>query len=110
MSEIIFVKIVASKIDLVSTPIESNELDSSKTPARDILPGVGIKPTIPHHAAGKRTEPPVSVPIAPKHNWEETAAAPPPEEPPVHLSISQGFLAGKKAESEDGPPKQNSVV
>ena len=102
--------IAASSIDFPKTPTLSNDLDSSNTPSREIFPGVGINPTTPHHAAGRRTDPPVSVPKEPKQSWAATEAALPPDEPPVHLFKSQGFFAGRKAESRDGPPKQNSVV
>ena len=39
-------------------------------------------PTMPESDAGWRIEPPVSVPIAPRHRRAATAAAEPPELPP----------------------------
>ena len=43
---------------------------------------VGIMPMTPQYAAGMRTEPMVSVPMAMVHRWSATAAAEPPLEPP----------------------------
>jgi hypothetical protein len=39
-------------------------------------------PTVPVNAAGCLMEPPVSVPVAPRHRLAATAVAEPPEEPP----------------------------
>ena len=39
-------------------------------------------PTTPQKLAGWRIEPPVSVPVAPRHKFADTAAADPPEDPP----------------------------
>src|ERR1051325_7570429 len=39
-------------------------------------------PTMPVKAAGCLIEPPVSVPVAPRHKFAATAVAEPPEEPP----------------------------
>src|SRR3954469_19956100 len=43
-------------------------------------------PTVPVKAAGWRIEPPVSVAVAPRHSRAATAAAEPPDEPPVYRS------------------------
>ena len=49
---------------------------------------------MPQRAAGIRTEPAVSVPIAATHIPEATAAAEPDDEPPVIRVVSQGLRAG----------------
>jgi hypothetical protein len=46
------------------TPTVSSELAYATTPHRDTSPYDGLKPTTPQYAAGRRTEPPVSVPRA----------------------------------------------
>ena len=56
-------------------------------------------PTVPVKAAGCRIEPPVSVPVAPRHRLAATAAAEPPEEPPVTSGVleplrRQGEITG----------------
>ena len=43
---------------------------------------LGFRPTMPHQAAGMRTEPPMSVPSASGTQPAATAAPEPPEEPP----------------------------
>jgi hypothetical protein len=53
---------------------------------------------MPVKAAGWRMEPPVSVPVAPRHRSAATAAADPPEDPPgvsaaSELPARQGFTA-----------------
>jgi hypothetical protein len=48
-------------------------------------------PTMPVKAAGCRIEPPVSVPVAPRHRFAATAAADPPEEPPVTSGVLEPF-------------------
>ena len=46
-------------------------------------PGDGRRPTTPHSAAGMRSEPPVSEPVASGSMSTASAAADPPEEPPA---------------------------
>jgi len=48
-------------------PTESSVGDSGNAPSVGTRDLVGLKPTIPHSAAGMRVEPPVSVPIAISH-------------------------------------------
>src|ERR1700754_1978246 len=60
------------------------------------MPSVGFRPTRLHHDAGKRTEPPESVPSAPKHIRVATAAAEPLDEPPVTRSSAHGLRTGPK--------------
>ena len=47
-------------------------------------------------AAGWRTEPPVSVPVAAGTSRAATEAAEPPEEPPGTRRVSHGLRAGPK--------------
>ena len=51
-------------------------------------------PVMPQYAAGWRTEPPVSVPVAIGARRAATAAAEPPEEPPGMRCVFQGLRAG----------------
>src|SRR5665811_8174 len=55
-------------------------------------PRWGFKPNSPQHAAGILIEPPPSPPRAAGTKPAATAAADPPLDPPVDLSVSQGFL------------------
>src|SRR6185436_3836924 len=93
-----------------SGPTWSNEGDSGNTPRALTRPDVGFNPTIPQNAAGSRTEPPVSVPIAAKHMPVATAAAEPPEEPPAMRSVSHGLRTGPKYDDVEVPPYANSCM
>src|SRR5215212_3226836 len=73
-----------------------------------MAPYVGLRPTMPHSAAGWRIEPPVSVPIAHGAVPAATAAADPPLEPPGTRRGSQGFLTGPKPEFSFEEPIANS--
>ena len=64
-------------------PNVSREADNGMVPKRLTRPEVGFKPVIPLQQDGKRIEPPVSDPMAPKISLEDTAAPDPLEEPPV---------------------------
>jgi len=55
---------------------------SGSTPYVDIRPIVVFSPVIPHHAAGMRTDPPVSVPIAHGAIRAPTATPEPEDDPP----------------------------
>src|SRR5256885_4223105 len=77
-------------------------------PYREHAPYVGLRPTIPHSAAGWRIEPPVSVPIAHGARPAATAAALPPELPPGTRSRSHGLRTGPKAEFSLDEPIANS--
>src|SRR6476660_10214811 len=46
-------------------------------------PGEGRKPTTPHMAAGRRSEPPVSDPVHTGSMSQASATAEPPDEPPA---------------------------
>ena len=76
---------------LPSGPIESSVVDSGSVPSRGTRACVGLKPTRPHKAAGMRTEPPVSLPIATTLWPSATATAAPEEEPPGMRVRSQGL-------------------
>src|SRR5215212_7838286 len=60
------------------------------------LPRVGLSPTSPHSLAGMRIEPPPSLACATGTMPLATAAADPPEEPPVEWPGFHGFRAGGK--------------
>lgn len=63
-------------------PTVSSESAYDTTPQRLIMPYDGLKPYTPQKAPGRRTEPPVSVPIATRHRPPATDAAAPPDDPP----------------------------
>src|SRR5438552_15493744 len=72
-------------------------------------------PTMPVKAAGWRMEPPVSVPVAPRHSCAATAAAEPPEEPPGTSGVfaplrRHGEIAGPKNELSFDEPIANSSL
>src|SRR3954451_3318480 len=76
---------------LASGPIESRVVDKGVAPSREMRCCVGLKPVIPHSAAGIRTEPPVSVPIATTALPSPTDTAAPEEEPPGISRRSYGL-------------------
>src|SRR5919108_6067769 len=63
---------------------------------------------MPHSAAGWRTEPPVSVPIAHGASPAATAAALPPDEPPGTRDRSHGLSTGPNPEFSFDEPMANS--
>src|SRR5439155_3604974 len=86
----------ASSTVAVSGPTWSWLQDSGITPWVDTRPNVGLRPTMPHSAAGIRTEPAVSVPSANGHTPAATAAADPLLEPPGMCSGLTGLRHGPK--------------
>ncbi len=64
-------------------PTVSNDSQSGNTPSTGIRPQLGLKPTTPQHDAGRRIEQPVSVPIPMSQRPAASAAAFPPDDPPV---------------------------
>ena len=56
--------------------------DNGNTPSRGIRPVVVLKPVTPQSAAGMRTEPPVSEPMAAAAMPSVTDTAAPEDEPP----------------------------
>src|SRR5690349_493257 len=83
---------------------------SGITPRRDTRPGVGLIPAMPQYAAGRRIEPPVSEPNAPRVSPAATAAPEPELDPPVKRRVSHGLRAGGQGRSNAGPPMANSCV
>ena len=71
---------------------------------------LGLKPTTPHSAAGMRTEPPVSLPIAISHMPSATATAAPAEEPPGTRVRSCGLPGVPKCGLAPTAEKANSVM
>ena len=61
---------------------ELSEGESGNAPCVGTRCAVGLKPTMPHSAAGIRQEPPVSVPSAPSAMPSVTETAAPDDEPP----------------------------
>jgi hypothetical protein len=72
-------------------PIESSVYDNGNAPSVGTRNLLGLNPTIPQNAAGARTEPPVSEPIAISHIPSATATAPPEDEPPGTRVRSAGL-------------------
>ena len=60
---------------------------------------------MPHHDAGMRIEPPPSVPSAKVSRPSATAAAQPPEDPPVLRLVSNGLRLGPKSGLSHTPRK-----
>src|SRR5262249_62304445 len=71
---------------------------------------LGLKPTIPHKAAGMRVEPPVSLPMAISHRRSATATAPPDVEPPGTRARSAGFPGVPKCGLAPTPEHANSLM
>src|SRR5919197_1145473 len=72
-------------------PTVSKLGQSGKTPSVETRPQLGFRPTTPQHAAGSRTEPPVSVPRPRSQSPAASAAALPPDEPPAIRPGRAGF-------------------
>src|SRR6476620_10183858 len=63
----------------------------------DVRPRDGFRPTTPHHAAGSRIEPPMSLACATGTSPAATAAAAPPLDPAVERVVSHGLRHAPKA-------------
>src|SRR6476620_1705484 len=63
----------------------------------DVRPRDGFSPTTPHHAAGSRIEPPMSLACATGTSPAATAAAAPPLDPAVERTVSHGLRHAPKA-------------
>src|SRR5262245_35960119 len=70
-----------------STPVVSRVCEIGATPSPDQRPGVGLKPTTPHSAAGTRIEPTVSPPSEAGTIRAATDAPAPDDEPPVTCAL-----------------------
>ncbi|MEF9604122.1 hypothetical protein O4J55_17910 [Paracoccus sp. PXZ] len=75
-----------------------------------IRPRPGLKPKTPQSAAGPRIEPPPSEAWATGTIPEATAAAAPPDEPPVERVRSQGLRVAPVASGSVVPRSPNSEV
>ena len=86
--------------------------DNGKTPSVGHSPAVVLRPKTPHHAAGLRTEPPVSEPMAKAASPAAVATAEPLEEPPgaLWVAASQGFHGVPRTALVPLPPSANSTV
>ncbi len=71
-------------------------------------PLVGFSPANPQNAAGMRTEPPPSVPVASGARPIINAAPLPPEEPPGDQSGAHGLRVSPKSRFDANPSKANS--
>jgi hypothetical protein len=69
---------------------------SAKTPSAETRPHVGLKPTTPQQAAGRRIEPALSVPSATSHRPAARAAPFPPLDPPGIRPASSGLTTAPK--------------
>src|SRR5919202_6974210 len=98
----------ASVTSRVSGPAWSSDDANAIIPKRLHDPYVGLRPTIPHSAAGWRIEPPVSVPTAHGAVRAATAAAEPPLDPPGTRLRSHGLRTGPYAEFSFDEPIANS--
>src|SRR5688500_5141685 len=67
-------------------------------------------PVMPQNAAGWRTEPPVSEPVANGTTPAATSAAAPPDEPPGTRVVSHGLRTGPKCELSFDEPIANSSM
>ena len=79
-----------------SGPKQVSPWKASRSGQVEIRPRCGFSPTSPHQAAGMRTEPAPSEPIAPATSPAATAAAAPPLEPPGVWSSCQGLRVAPK--------------
>ncbi len=79
-------------------------------PARLTRPYVGFSPTMPQHAAGKRMDPPVSVPRAPSASPAATATPEPLDDPPVTWPGFHGLRAWPWCALSPNGPMASSVM
>src|SRR5687768_12931353 len=75
-----------------------------------VRPRVGLSPNRPQHDAGMRMDPPPSPPPAHGTIPLATAAADPPEDPPVVREVSHGFRAGPNSSGSVYGVSPNSGV
>ena len=69
-----------------------------------------LKPTMPQKAAGMRSEPPKSDPVASQPCLAATAAADPPDDPPAAVRRSYGETVVSKSALNECEPAWNSGV
>ena len=75
-------------------PAVSSDRDSGSAPYVDTRPCVGRRLLRPQAAAGMRSDPPVSDPVATGTIRAASAAPEPPDEPPGVRRRSQGLRVG----------------
>src|SRR5687767_14962098 len=97
-----------SRTVFVKVPIWSRLDPNATSPQRLTRPYVGFRPTTPQSAAGCRTEPPVSEPMAAGTIRAATAAADPPDDPPATRVVSHGLRVTPNAECSVDEPIANS--
>lgn len=97
----------ASSTDRHSGPTVSNVRQSGTTPSSDRRACVVLSPTRSFHAAGIRTDPPVSEPIPAAASPNATEAAAPDEDPPGTASGS--FTQGGVAVMGFNPRPENAI-
>jgi hypothetical protein len=93
-----------------SGPMESSEVLNGKAPVVGTRCRLGLKPTMPQSAAGIRTEPPVSLPIAISAMPSPTVTAAPDDEPPGMRARSHGLPGVPKCGLAPIAPSANSVM
>src|SRR5260370_35705482 len=98
----------ASRTERAIGPAWSSDHARGIAPRRLVRPYVGFRPTTPQSDAGIRIDPPVSLPIAPKHIPATSAAPLPPLDPPGIRSVAHGFLVGPKCGLAFVTPKAHS--
>ncbi len=91
-------------------PIESSVVLKGNAPAVGTRWRLGLKPTMPHSAAGMRTEPPVSLPMAISAMRSPTVTAAPEDEPPGTRARSRGLAGVPKCGLAPMAPSANSVM
>ncbi len=91
-------------------PTVSNCSLTGNTPSLLIDPQLGRRPVIPHAAAGRRTDPPVSVPRDASTNPAATAIPEPPLDPPGTRARFHGLYDGPAAEFCEVTPTANSAM
>src|SRR5205814_7801111 len=79
-------------------------------PRRETRPRVVFSPVTPQSAEGRRTEPPVSEPSAPKTSLAATAAPEPLEEPPGIVSGLHGLRQSPQCSLCPVGPYANSAM
>src|SRR5262245_60330157 len=84
--------------------------DSGIAPGRLTRPYVALRPTMPQHAAGRRTEPPVSLPSAPRQSPLATAAPDPLDDPPDTWPVCHGLSTSPWCGLSPNGPIASSVM
>src|SRR5690606_39678101 len=99
-----------SSADHASGPMQSRLGDSGMAPATLMRCWVGFRPVRPHKDAGRRTDPPVSEPIAKGTCPAATDIAAPLELPPDTRSMFQGLRPGPRVAFQPVGDMANSAM